>query len=164
MQMGQTDDDGQIGCPESETLVTQLARNSPLRRPAEDLARAITNPDQKAEALIMLAQLRIRESVGLAAAATLDLTTVLTTTVTTFAIPATPPTRPFASHLACSRRLPAPGSPWVRVARRWRRRYLGGTVAGGPAVTVYSPPMTRNRPKLPGCHRGFEIINPVVAQ
>jgi hypothetical protein len=39
----------------------------------------------------------------------------------------------------------------VRVARR--RRCLG-TVTGGPTVTVYSPPMTGNRPELPGSHRG----------
>ncbi|MGA9678495.1 MAG: hypothetical protein WBR28_25620 [Mycobacterium sp.] len=38
---------------------------------AEDLARAITHPYRKAKALIMLAQLRIRESVGLAAASNL---------------------------------------------------------------------------------------------
>jgi hypothetical protein len=47
-------------------------------------------------------------------AAILDLTTVLPTTVTTVAIAATPPTRPLASHLAWSRRLPAPGSVGVR--------------------------------------------------
>jgi hypothetical protein len=49
-------------------------------------------------------------------AATLDLTTVLTTTVTTVAAPATPPTRPFAPDLACSRRLPAPGSVKVAIS------------------------------------------------
>jgi hypothetical protein len=32
------------------------------------------------------------------------------------------------------------------------------------AVTVYSPPMTGNRPELPGSYRGFEVVNPVVAQ
>ena len=32
------------------------------------------------------------------------------------------------------------------------------------AVTVYSPPMTGNRPELPGSYRGFETVNPVVAQ
>jgi hypothetical protein len=37
-------------------------------------------------------------------------------------------------------------------------------VTGGLAVTVYSPPMTGNRPELPGSYRGFEIVNPVVAQ
>jgi hypothetical protein len=63
-------------------------------------------------------------------------------------------------HRAWSRILPAPGSLGVRVAR-W---CLGGMVTGGLAVTVYSPPMTGNRPKLPGCHRGFETVNPVVAQ
>ena len=50
----------------------------------------------------------------------------------------------------------------LAVARR--RRCLGGTVTGGPRVTVYSPPMTGNRPELPGSHRGFEMVNPVVAQ
>jgi hypothetical protein len=46
-------------------------------------------------------------------AATLDLTTVLTTRVTTVAVPATPPTRPFAADLAWLLRLPAPGSVGV---------------------------------------------------
>jgi hypothetical protein len=32
------------------------------------------------------------------------------------------------------------------------------------SIAVYSPPMTRNRWELPGCHRGLEIVNPVVAQ
>jgi len=48
-------------------------------------------------------------------AATLDPTTVLTTTVTPIAVPPTPPTRPFATDLAWLRRLPAPGSVGVRV-------------------------------------------------
>jgi hypothetical protein len=87
-----------------------------------------------------------------------------TTTVTTVAPLTTIATTQKRHHLASSRRLPAPGSLGVRVARRWRRRCLGGTVTGGPAVTVYSPPMTRNRPELPGCHWGFETVNPVVAQ
>ena len=43
-------------------------------------------------------------------AATLHLTTVLTTTVTTVAFRATPPTRPLAADLAWLLRLPAPGS------------------------------------------------------
>ena len=44
-----------------------------------------------------------------------ELTTVLTTTVTTVAVPGTPPTRPFAANLAWLLRLPAPGSVvrWV---------------------------------------------------
>jgi hypothetical protein len=37
-------------------------------------------------------------------------------------------------------------------------------VTGGLAVTVYSPPMTGSRPELPGFNRGFEMVNPVVAQ
>jgi hypothetical protein len=37
---------------------------------------------------------------------------------------------------------------------RWRPWWLGGMVTGGPAVTVYSPPMTGNRPELPGSYRG----------
>jgi len=41
---------------------------------------------------------------------------------------------------------------------------LGGIFSGGLAVTVYSPPMTGNRPELPGSSRRFEIVNPVVAQ
>jgi hypothetical protein len=46
--------------------------------------------------------------------------------------------------------------PWVGV----------GPVGPGYrlAVTVYSPPMTGNRPELSGSHWGFEIVNPVVAQ
>jgi len=46
----------------------------------------------------------------------------------------------------------------------WRRRCLGGTLTGGPAVTVYSPPMTRNQPELTGRYQEFEIVNPVVGQ
>ena len=61
-----------------------------------------------------------------------------TTTVTTVAPLTTIATTQKRHHLAWSRRLPAPGSLGVRVARRWRRRCLGGTVTGGPAVTVYS--------------------------
>jgi hypothetical protein len=34
----------------------------------------------------------------------------------------------------------------------------------GLAVTVYSPPTIGNRPELPGSHRCFELVNPVVAQ
>ena len=30
------------------------------------------------------------------------------------------------------------------------------------AVTVYSPPMTGNRPELPGSYRGCEMVNPLV--
>jgi hypothetical protein len=40
----------------------------------------------------------------------------------------------------------------------------GGMVTGGLAVTVYSPPMTRNRPEFAGFYRGFGAVNPVVAQ
>jgi hypothetical protein len=53
---------------------------------------------------------------------------------------------------------------WGSGSRLWRRRCLGGMVTGGLAVTVYSPPMTGNRPELPGSYRGFEIVNQVVAQ
>ena len=52
----------------------------------------------------------------------------------------------------------------VRVARWWRRRCLGGVVTDGWAVTDYSPPMIGNGPELPCSYRGFEIVNPVVAQ
>jgi hypothetical protein len=83
-----------------------------------------------------------------------------TTTVTTVAPLTTIATTQKRHHLAWSRRLPAPGSLVVRVARRC----LGGTVTGGPALTVYSPSMTSNRPELSGCHWGFETVNPVVAQ
>jgi len=87
-----------------------------------------------------------------------------TTTVTTVAPLTTIATTQKRHHRAWSRILPAPGSLGVRVARWWRRRCLGGMVTGGLAVTVYSPPMTGNRPELPGSYRGFEIVNPVVAQ
>ena len=83
-----------------------------------------------------------------------------TTTVTTVAPLTTIATTQKRHHRAWPRILPAPGSLGVRVAR-W---CLGGMVTGGLAVTVYSPPMTGNRPKLPGSCRGFETVNPVVAQ
>jgi hypothetical protein len=41
---------------------------------------------------------------------------------------------------------------------------IGGVVTGGRPVTVYSPPMTGNRPELPGYYRGFQKVNPVAAQ
>jgi hypothetical protein len=50
----------------------------------------------------------------------LDLTTVLTTTVTTVAVSATPPTRRFGAVLAWLLRLPAPGSAEVASCRSWR--------------------------------------------
>ena len=45
-----------------------------------------------------------------------------------------------------------------------RRRCLDGMVTGGLVVTVYSPPMTGNRPELPGFYRTLDKVNPVVAQ
>jgi hypothetical protein len=51
-----------------------------------------------------------------------ELTTVLTTTMTTVAFPATPPTRPFAADLAWSRGLPAPGSVAVTCSSPLRSR------------------------------------------
>jgi hypothetical protein len=89
---------------------------------------------------------------------------VLTTTATTVDPSTTPPTAPKRTYRAWLQILPAPGSLVVSVARPWRRRCLGGMTIGGLAVTVYSPPMTGNRPELPGCYRGFEMVNPVVAQ
>ena len=35
---------------------------------------------------------------------------------------------------------------------------------GWLAVTVYSPPITGNRPEMSGSYPRFEIVNPVVAQ
>jgi hypothetical protein len=40
----------------------------------------------------------------------------------------------------------------------------GGMDTGGLAVTVYSPPMSGNRPEFAGFYRGFGTVNPVVAQ
>ena len=69
-----------------------------------------------------------------------QVTTVLTATATTVDPSTTPAALRPRPHVFC------PGSLGVGVARRCLR----GTVAGGPAVTVYSPPMTRNRPELSG--------------
>ena len=51
-------------------------------------------------------------------------------------------------------------------ARHQDEQRIGVTLdqSTGLAVTVYSPPMTGIRPELPGSHRSFEIVNPVVAQ
>src|SRR5258708_5219747 len=65
----------------------------------------------------------------------LDLTTVLTTTVTTVAVSATPPTRPFGAVLAWLLRLPAPGSASCRSGER----YLASVVTGLSQLGMYTP-------------------------
>jgi hypothetical protein len=101
------------------------------------------------------------QSVRLAPWPTVRFATTTVTTVTPLTMIATTQKR---HHLAWSRRLPAPWQSGGQGRAAVRRRCLGGTVTGGPAVTVYSPPTTRNRSELPGCHWGFETVNLVVAQ
>jgi hypothetical protein len=56
------------------------------------------------------------------------------------------------SSLVCEERGPGDGAVLI------------GMTKGELAVIVYSSPMTRNRPELPGFYRLFETVNPVVAQ
>ena len=64
----------------------------------------------------------------------------------------------------CSRLLASAKSSPRRSGSYRRFTCLGGIFSGGLAVTVYSPPMTGNRPELPGSSRRFEIVNPVATQ
>src|ERR1700730_2188815 len=77
-------------------------------------------------------------------AATLDLTTVLTTTPTTVAGPAPPPTRPYAAHLAWSLRLPVPGSVGVRGSNP-----LSSTLSSTEKPALWTMPIL-----LAGCRLG----------
>ena|ERR1700737_5220191 len=77
-------------------------------------------------------------------AATLDLTTVLTTTPTTVAGPAPPPTRPYAAHLAWSLRLPVPGSVGVRGSSP-----LSSTLSSTEKPALWTMPIL-----LAGCRLG----------
>lgn len=91
------------------------------------------------------------------------MTTALTTTVTTVSPSTTIATAPKYTYRAWSRLLPAPGS-----LGSGSRDGGGGVLldwsTAWPAVTVYSPPMTGNRPEWSGSYRRFEMVNPVVAQ